>query len=90
MLRFRESQLVASMPGVPDGYEVLLEPVGNDRFRNIGGPIDGSTLTFIRDEMDEVIGMQVDTFELSKNQPRRIKETSSHRTLSSTQIRTNP
>ena len=65
-VKIREGQLIASMPGVPNGYEVLLEPVGDDRYRNIGGPIDGSTLIFNRDEMDEVIGMQVDTFELVK------------------------
>ena len=41
-VKFRKGQLVTTMPGVPDGYEVLLEPVGDDPFRNISGPIDGS------------------------------------------------
>jgi hypothetical protein len=48
---------------------VLLEPLGRDQFRSIGGPVDGSTLIFVRDENGEVIGIQVGTFELAKIKP---------------------
>jgi len=68
-----KGHLVATMPGVPAGYEVLLEPAGEDQFRNIGGPIDGSTLTFLRNAVGEVIGMQVGTYELSKISPDDLK-----------------
>ena len=41
-------QLIAGMPGVPDGYEVRLEPMGTDVFRTIGGPIDNTSATTAR------------------------------------------
>ena len=65
-VKIRSGQLIASMPGVPEGFEVMLEKVSHDQFRNIGGPIDGSTLTFMRDESGEVTGIKVGTFELVK------------------------
>jgi hypothetical protein len=65
-VKVRDGQLIASMPGVPDGYEVILEMVGHDQFRNFGGPVDGSTLTFIRTESADVIAIKVGTFELVK------------------------
>jgi hypothetical protein len=61
-----ENQLLATMPGVPIGYDILLETVGKDQFKNHGGPIDGSTVTFTRDEIGQVIGIQVDAFNLTK------------------------
>ena len=73
-VKIRDGQLIASMPGVPDGYEVMLKMVGHDQFRNIGGPVDGSTLTFIRAESGEVTGIKVGTFELVK-----ISQEASHR-----------
>jgi hypothetical protein len=63
-VKIRQGQLIASIPGVPAGYEVMLEPVGDDQFRNIGGPVDSSTITFIRNESDEVTKIQVEPFEL--------------------------
>jgi len=59
-------ELVAAVPGVPEGYEIIFEPVGGDQFLNRGGLIDGSTVTFIRDEIGEVTALQAGQFELVK------------------------
>lgn len=69
----QDGDLIASMPGVPAGYEILLEPVGGDQFRNIGGPIDGATLKFMRDEFGIISGMTAGTFELTKINPSDLK-----------------
>ncbi len=65
-------QLVASMPGVPVGYEVMLEPLDTDLFRTVGGPIDGSPILFARDPEGEVTSMKVGTFDLPKINPERL------------------
>jgi hypothetical protein len=64
-----EDQLVAAVPGVPDGYEIILEPAGEDSFLNRGGPIDGSILTFTRNEAGEVTSIRAGQFELMKVNP---------------------
>jgi hypothetical protein len=68
-----DDQLLASMPGVPEGYEILLEPVGEGRFRDIGGPVDGSTISFARGDGGKITGIQVGTFELAKISPDDLK-----------------
>jgi hypothetical protein len=60
------SQLVASMLGVPEGFEIILEPSGEDRFRMRGGPVDRSTVIFTRDATGAVSGMRAGAFELAK------------------------
>jgi hypothetical protein len=62
-------QLISGMPGVPAGYEVLLEPIRADHFRAIGGPIDGSPIQFVRDPGRQVTSMKVGTYDLSKISP---------------------
>jgi hypothetical protein len=64
-----DGQLTAGMPGIPDGFEIILEPVGSDRFRNRGGPIDGSIVTFFRDKTGSVTTMQAGVFEFEKITP---------------------
>lgn len=64
-----DGQLTAGMPGVPDWYEIILEPAGDDRFRNRGGPLDGAVITFIRNKAGMVTAMQAGTFELTKIAP---------------------
>jgi hypothetical protein len=59
-------QLIGGMPGIPAGYEVLLDPIGEDLFRTKGGPIDGSPIQFLRDRADKVTSMKVGTYNLSK------------------------
>jgi len=68
-----DGYLLATMPGVPAGYEVLLKPEGPDQYRNIGGPVDGSLLTFIRDDANKVTAMQVGTYELAQISPEDLK-----------------
>jgi len=62
-------QLFSGMPGVPVGYEVLLNPLGTDLFRTIGGPIDGSPVQFVRDAEGYVTSMKVGTYDLPKIDP---------------------
>ena len=59
-------ELVAAVPRVPEGYEIIFEPVGGDQFLNRGGLIDGSTVSFVRDEIGEVTALQAGQFELVK------------------------
>jgi hypothetical protein len=68
-----DGHLLATMPGVPAGYEVLLKPEGPDQYRNIGGPVDGSTLTFLCNEANEVTSIQVGTYELLKIKPDKLE-----------------
>jgi hypothetical protein len=65
-LKASGDQLTATVPGVPDGFDVQLEFLKEDQYRTIGGPLDGSTLTFIRNEIGDVTGIQVAAFELVK------------------------
>ena len=62
-------QLVASVPGVPDGFEILLEPIGEDSFRMQGGPLDRSSVTFTRDLAGAVGGARCGPFELTRITP---------------------
>jgi hypothetical protein len=73
-VREKGNQLVASMPGVPDGFEVLLIPQGEGRFQCRGGPLDGSTLAFQRDKTGRVSGIQAGNFQLTKIDPHDLDE----------------
>ncbi len=64
-----DGQLAAGMPGVPEGFEVILEPIGDDSFRCHGGPVDGSVVTFTRNEAGRVTSLRAGTFELAKVAP---------------------
>lgn len=61
-----EDQLVAAMPGVPDGFEIVLTAIEGDSFRLQGGPLDGSTATFTRNADGVVVGLKAGPFTLAK------------------------
>lgn len=61
-----DDRLAAGMLGVPEGFEILLDPAGDNAFRMRGGPLDGTTVTFSRDAAGEVVGMRSGPFELAK------------------------
>ena len=42
-----DGQLAAAVPGVPAGFEILMEPIDTDRFRLYGGPLNGSVVEFV-------------------------------------------
>jgi hypothetical protein len=54
--------LKAAIAGVPAGYEIQLEHIAGDRFQMLGGPVDGSTCEFARDENGAVTGLMVGNF----------------------------
>jgi len=62
-------RLVATLPGVPEGFEILLEPAGEDRFRMQGGPLDRSTVTFTRDAAGAVDGLRSGPVALARITP---------------------
>ena len=64
-----DGELVAAVPGVPAGYEIRMEPVGPDRFRLRGGPMNGAVVNFVRSESGEVTAVRAGTFELAKVPP---------------------
>jgi hypothetical protein len=62
-------ELTARIPGAPAGYEIRLEGLEAGRFRMRGGPVDGSTLAFMRGEGGKVTGLQIGVFEFEKVAP---------------------
>jgi hypothetical protein len=66
--------LVATVPGVPKGYEIRLEPIGDDLYINRGGPVDGSLAQFIPDSTGKVTAMRVGPFELSRVESDKLKK----------------
>lgn len=67
-------QLVVAMHGVPDGYEMILEPLQGDQFRSHGGPIDGSVVKFTRDEKRRVTALHTGQFEMMKVDPSQLAD----------------
>ncbi len=64
-----QDQLVATMPGIPEGFEIVLnhvEDIEGDSFRSQGGPLDGSTVTFTRNADGAVVGLNAGPFQLAK------------------------
>ena len=59
-------QLVSSIAGVPDGYEIIMISVGGDSFEMQGGPIDDSTIRFVRDASGAVTGIDTGVFSFEK------------------------
>lgn len=70
----KNGKLVAAVPHVPEGYEILLEPVGENSFRMYGGPVDGETVVFIRNDAGEVVSSRAGGFELAKVAPEASKD----------------
>ncbi|NUM43902.1 MAG: hypothetical protein HUU38_04280 [Anaerolineales bacterium] len=58
--------LVAAVPGVPAGYEIILTPQSNDTFVMHGGPLDNAPLTFTRNPAGEITGATVAHFDFTK------------------------
>jgi len=65
----RNGKLVAAVPDVPEGYEIVLEPLEGDSFRMLGGPLDGETTVFVRNDSGEVTATRAGGFELVKVSP---------------------
>ena len=65
-VKFTGGELVAAVPFVPPGYEIVLHPVGSDIFRMQGGPLDGGRIWFRRSSAGEVVSIQADEFELAR------------------------
>jgi len=61
-----QGQLVATMPGIPEGFEVVLTWLEEDSFRMQGGPLDRSTVTFTRNAAGMVVGLNAGPFKLAK------------------------
>jgi len=67
-------QLVAAVPHVPEGYEIVMEPIQNDDFLMRGGPVDGERATFIRNVNGEVTSIRISYFEFLKIPPENIHD----------------
>lgn len=70
----KNGRLVAAMPDVPEGFEIVLEPVEGESFRMLGGPLDGESTTFIRNDKGEVTATRAGGFELAKVSSEAIKD----------------
>ena len=56
----QNGRLLVDFPGVPPGFEVVLEPLETEHhFRMHGGPVDGTTSVFQLNEAGEVVGIVV-------------------------------
>ena len=69
-VRVRGDRLTAAAPGVPEGYEMLLEATSTPHTFNIlRGPMAGITAVFQHNDQGELTGLKVgDEFELSYRQ----------------------
>ena len=65
-------QLVAAMHGIPEGYEMILQPQPGDQFRSRGGPIDGSIVKFSRDDKRRVTALHTGQFEMMKDKKKSV------------------
>ncbi len=69
-VRLDEWGLVAAVPGVPPGYEILLQPTSNSRsFRSLGGPLDGALCEFRGPAGELATALAVGEFELQRVSP---------------------
>lgn len=55
----RNGELVATFPGVPPGFEIVLCPLAAHSFQMHGGPADGSTAVFQTDDAGQVTAVLV-------------------------------
>lgn len=56
----QDGQLLAEFPGVPPGFEVVLQPLeAAHTFRMMGGPADGTTAVFQTNGSDEIVSVLV-------------------------------
>lgn len=65
-VKLDHDELVAMVPYVPPGYEIVLQSVGDDIFRMQGGPLDGGQMRFRRNSSGEVVSIQAEEFELAR------------------------
>lgn len=62
-----DGRLVAAMSGVPAGYEIQLDPLGEEgSFRMKGGPADDSSVQFMKNEEGEMTVLKVGNFDFTK------------------------
>lgn len=66
-VRSLENNLTVSAPGVPEGYEMILEPTGTPHtFKMLRGPMAGVTAVFQHDDAGKLTGLLVgDEYELA-------------------------
>lgn len=70
----KSGKLVAAVPYVPEGFEVVLEHIDRDSYRMHGGPLDGETVVFVRNDNGEVTSSRAGGFELAKVSPDNARE----------------
>lgn len=70
----RGEELVAGMPYVPQGYEIILEPLQKDRFRLRGGPAHGAVVEFVRDLAGQVQSVKAGEFEILRVEDGKLAE----------------
>jgi hypothetical protein len=69
-VKIQERDLCAIVPGVPSGFEILLQPTDNSRtFRLHGGPLDGAVCEFRGPEGGQATAIAVGDFELQRVPP---------------------
>ncbi len=68
-VREQDRGLVAAMAGVPEGYEIRLEPVGEHTFRMHGGPLDQASVHFELGPDGRAHSLQAGGFELKRIDP---------------------
>lgn len=66
-VKVMDGQLKAAFPGVPPGFEVKLEPAGEDAFRMKHGPANGATAVFHWDTNGQANKIAIGSFELTRD-----------------------
>lgn len=69
-VKIQEGELCAVVPGVPSGYEIILQVTDNSRlFRMLGGPLDGAVCEFRGPEGEQAAAIGAGEFELQRVMP---------------------
>ena len=65
-VQMRDGALVSALSGVPEGYEIVLEPLGGEQYRMRGGPADGLPFSFERDAGGKVYTIQAGPLQVER------------------------
>ncbi len=68
----QDGRLLAAVPGVPPGYEIILEPQGDSSWVMRGGPMDGAPISF--EVGEDVTRLEAGHFKLEKVTPAALAE----------------
>ncbi len=80
-IKILDGRLVAAVPGVPPGYEILLEPAGEHAYRMTSGPAQGAVGRFRFAADDRVDAFLIGEMELARVSVGQVAPSEAHQRL---------